>query len=227
MTAILLDIEGTTTPLSFVSAVLTPYSIQALPGFLATKRTEPAIREAMLMVLADATEADSRRDELETVLAVCRRQIAADVKATGLKQLQGMVWSSGYSTGKLRGQLFPDVHERLKAWRAEGRAVGIFSSGSRLAQQLLFKYSDCGDLSGAINAYFDTTTGPKRSSASYTAIAAKLGYPAEEITFATDQPAEADAAAQAGLQTALIMRPGNSPLPAQLAHPVHADLTHL
>ncbi len=227
MTAVLLDIEGTTTPLNFVSAVLAPYAVQALPGFLATKRTDPAVREAMLMVLADATPADRGASEMETVLTVCRRQIAADVKATGLKQLQGLVWSAGYASGKLRGQVFADVPERLKAWRAESRTVAIFSSGSRLAQQLLFKYSDFGDLSGTISNYFDTTTGPKRAAASYTAIAAKLGYSADQVTFATDQPTEADAAAQAGCSAILILRPGNGPLPAHQAHPVHADLTHL
>src|SRR3954468_1670478 len=167
MTAVvLLEIEGTTTPISFVFDVLFPYAQKRIPDWLAAHRDEPAARAACEAILADATEDERRRGGIEAVRAVVRRQMAADIKATGLKQLQGLVWQHGYESGEIRGRVFADVPERLRAWQAEGRRAAIYSSGSVLAQQLLFRYSEHGDLTPLISAHFDTGVGGKREAAS-------------------------------------------------------------
>ena len=134
------------------------------------------------------------------------------------------MWQHGYEQGQIKGQVFSDVTECFATWKTAKRPVAIYSSGSRLAQQLLFRHSIAGDLTGGLSGYYDTTSGPKRESTSYTAIAKAWGIAPADIIFCTDQLAEADAARAAGYQTAIIMRPGNAPLPANLAHPVHADL---
>jgi enolase-phosphatase E1 len=176
------------------------------------------------LIRKDALPEEAALDPVAGALAVVQRQMAGDVKATGLKQLQGLVWQHGYESGQIKGHVFSDVPDRFAAWKAAGRAVAIYSSGSRLAQQLLFRHSIAGDLSGALVGYYDTTSGPKREQTSYAAIAKAWGLAPAGIVFCTDQPAEADAARAAGFQTVVIMRPGNAPLPANLAHPIHADL---
>lgn len=224
MTAVLLDIEGTTTAISFVFDVLFPYAAKAIPEFLRSQATRPDLAETIALIRKDALPAEAALAPVDGALAVVQRQMAGDVKATGLKQLQGLVWQHGYENGQIKGHVFSDVPERFAAWKAANRPVAIYSSGSRLAQQLLFRHSIAGDLTGALAGYYDTTSGPKREAGSYTTIAKAWGMAAQDIIFCTDQPAEADAARAAGMQTAVIMRPGNAPLPAQLAHPVHADL---
>jgi enolase-phosphatase E1 len=121
--------------------------------------------------------------------------------------------------------VYADVPILFNAWHKEKRPIAIYSSGSRLAQQLLFRFSEVGDLTPSIAGYYDTTSGPKREAKSYAAISAAWGIAPGQITFCTDQPAEADAALAAGMKTAVIMRPGNTSLPAGLKHAVHADLT--
>ena len=225
--AVLLDIEGTTTAISFVSDVLFPYAAQAIPEFLAKRGDDAAVRAAADAILADATAEERALARHAAVIAVVKRQMAGDVKATGLKALQGLVWQYGYEAGTIKGHVYADVPTCFAAWKQARRPVAIYSSGSVLAQRLIFGYSTAGDLTANIVGYYDTTSGPKREAASYTAIAKAWGRAPASITFGTDQPAEADAARAAGMHAMIIMRPGNAPLPANLAHPVHADLLRI
>ena len=227
MNAVLLDIEGTTTSISFVFDVLFPFAAKAIPDFLRQNATRPDIAATIALILKDALPSELGQTPEASALAIVQRQMAGDIKATGLKQLQGLVWQYGYENGQIKGHVFVDVPERFTHWRTTSRPVAIYSSGSCLAQKLLFRHSIAGDLTSGIAGYFDTTSGPKREAASYQAIAKAWGIPAKEITFCTDQPAEADAALAAGMRTAVIMRPGNASLPANLAHPVFADLNKI
>ena len=227
MNAVLLDIEGTTTSISFVFDVLFPFAAKAIPDFLRQHAARPDMAATITLILKDALSSELGQTPDANALAVVQRQMAGDLKATGLKQLQGLVWQYGYENGQIKGHIFADVPERFSNWRNTNRPVAIYSSGSRLAQQLLFRHSIAGDLTSGIAGYYDTTSGPKREAASYQAIATAWGIPAKDITFCTDQPAEADAALTAGMRTAVIMRPGNAPLPANLAHPVYADLNKI
>lgn len=221
---VLLDIEGTTTSISFVFDVLFPYAAATIPGFLAAHPGDPEVDAARAAIAADAADAERGLSGDALVNAVVRRQMAGDVKATGLKQLQGLVWRHGYQSGAIKGHVYEDVPVCLRRWREGGRTAAIYSSGSVLAQQLLFRHSIAGDLTPLLAAHFDTTTGPKREAASYAAIAKALGRAPAEVTFCTDIPAEAQAAAAAGMHAVILMRPGNAPIPGGLPFAVHADL---
>jgi enolase-phosphatase E1 len=139
-------------------------------------------------------------------------------KVTVLKSLQGKIWEAGYRNGELRGEVYPDVPHAFIRWGAQGRRIAIFSSGSILAQQLLFAHSTAGDLTKFLDAFFDTTTGAKQDPQSYHRIAATLSLPPAEILFLSDVTAELDAASAAGMQTALSLRPDVT-TPPVLAHP--------
>jgi enolase-phosphatase E1 len=128
-----------------------------------------------------------------------------------LKSLQGRIWKAGFESGELKGTLFADVPDALRRWSADA-SVAIYSSGSVEAQRLLFRHSIFGDLTGLISAYFDTRTGPKQASASYTAIAAAMNAEPGEVLFLSDVVRELDAAREAGCQTRLVMREGNAPV---------------
>ena len=141
-----------------------------------------------------------------------------DRKSTGLKSLQGRIWEGGFRAGALRAHVYPDVRPALERWRGQGRRVAIFSSGSVLAQRLLFAHTTEGDLTPMIDGYFDTTTGPKREAASYARIAAALGAPPAAVMFVSDVAAELDAARAAGLRTALCVR--EAAVPPASDHPV-------
>jgi enolase-phosphatase E1 len=155
-------------------------------------------------------------DTPEAVAAYARWLMEEDRKVTGLKAIQGRIWEEGFQAGQLEGIVYEDVPRALERWRGEGRAVAIFSSGSVLAQRLLFGHSSAGDLRRFLAAHFDTTTGPKREAESYGRIAAALGQDPHAILFVSDVAAELDAAKGAGLGTALCVRDG--PLPAEGRH---------
>jgi enolase-phosphatase E1 len=142
-----------------------------------------------------------------------------DRKSTGLKSLQGKIWEEGYRAGELKSEVYPDVLPALERWKKEKIDVAIFSSGSMQAQKSLFQSTPAGDLTRHIRAYFDTTTGPKQESRSYSQISQELGRSPGEVLFVSDIAAELDAAATAGMQTALCVRdPGGSPVASE--HPV-------
>lgn len=230
--AILLDIEGTTTPLDFVYRVLFPYARGRAKDFLARHSSSEEVRAA-LEALRGEHAADrhanlnppplpggSAEAEVDSLVAYIHWLMDHDRKATPLKLLQGKIWEEGYRVGELRGQVFADVPPALERWRRQGKRVAIFSSGSVLAQQLLFGHATAGDLTRLIHAYFDTTTGAKTDPESYRRIAAALGRRTAEMVFLSDATAELDAARTAGLKAYLSLRPGNRPPPAGHTHPV-------
>lgn len=204
MTAgVLLDIEGTTTPIAFVHSILFPYARRHLAGFVGAHADDADVRRAM-----------DELGSIEHALALMDQ----DVKSTPLKTLQGLIWKEGYERGELRGEVFPDVPPALVRWQADGRDVRVFSSGSVLAQRLLFSTCPEGDLTRFIGGYFDTTIGSKKDAASYTAIADACGLPSGRIVFVSDVVDELDAARAAGMETRLAIRPVNAPVPDRRGH---------
>ena len=152
-------------------------------------------------------------------VAYLRWLMDRDRKSTGLKSVQGKIWEEGYRAGELKSEVYPDVRLALERWHQRGVDIAIFSSGSVQAQRSLFHHTTAGDLTRFIGAYFDTTTGPKTSPESYARIAATLAHPPSEVLFVSDVAAELDAAATAGMRTALCVRtPGNSAEAG--AHPI-------
>ena len=209
---ILLDIEGTVSPLAFVHDVMFPYARQHAGTYLVryweTALISQLARDAGVEDFASPTEAE----------AAVHRLMEADAKVTGLKQLQGMIWEEGFRNGELRSRIFDDVPLALAGWCQKGLEIRIYSSGSVQAQKLFFAHTKRGDLTTHFTGYYDTTTGSKRESASYRAIAADCGLPAEQILFISDVVEELNAARNAGMFTALAIRPGNKPVP-QHDHP--------
>ena len=231
--ATLLDVEGVTTAIDFVHLVLFPFARDRVEEHLGRAAAGGAAHDEV-----DALRAERERDAADgqdvppwpegsaderarSAAAYVRFLIDQDRKSTPLKSLQGQIWERGYRDGRLRGHVYPDVAPALARWRGEGRCVAIFSSGSVLSQRLLFEHSDAGDLTPWIDAYFDTTTGPKRDAASYREIARRLGIDPASIRFVSDVRDELDAAAAAGLRTALCVRSGAAPDAARAEpHPV-------
>ena len=203
--AILTDIEGTTSAVSFVFEVLFPYARRHLPGFLHEHASEPAVAQQIEAARAESGEPEA---DLARVTDILLHWIDIDRKATSLKALQGMVWEQGYRAGTLKGHVYPDAVEALRRWHAQGYALYVYSSGSIQAQRLIFGCSEAGDLTPLFRDYFDTTSGPKREAASYARIATAIGLPAEQILFLSDVVEELDAAREAGLQTCGLVRAG-------------------
>lgn len=209
--AILLDIEGTTTPLAFVQQVLFPYARARTRDFLRQHRDDPAIAQLRVERAAEtgagAPAWDATRD-LDSAEAYVYWLMDRDRKSTGLKALQGRIWEAGYRAGELKGkgEIYPDVRPAMARWHQQGKTIAIFSSGSVQAQRNLFASTTAGDLSPLLSGYFDTTTGPKREAASYRKIAAALGVAPSAVLFVSDVAAELDAARAAGMRTALCVR---------------------
>ncbi len=209
--AILLDIEGTTTPIAFVHDVLFSYARDHVREFLLEN---PAAEDIALLREEHAVEesdAPPVTDEIESIAAYVEWLISIDRKSTALKSLQGKIWRQGYQDGSLKSQVFADVAPAFERWRERGLRISIFSSGSVLAQQLLFAHTEVGDLTRFIDSYFDTKIGKKGEAESYRKIAEVMKLPPQEILFISDVVAELDAANKAGMKTILSIRPGNAP----------------
>jgi enolase-phosphatase E1 len=213
--AFLLDIEGTTTPVAFVYDVLFPYARREMTAFLRAGEGEPEVRAALALLREEhARESGAPTWTGESLpLAYIEWLMDADRKSTGLKALQGLVWRDGFRRGALTGQLYPDVPPAFERWRAGGRSIFIYSSGSVLAQRLLFSHSAAGDLTRFIDGYFDTTTGPKKEPDSYRLIAREIGVGPAAVLFVSDSAEEIEAALGAGMMVALCVREGTSAPP--------------
>src|SRR5208283_1885964 len=217
---VLLDIEGTTTPISFVYDVLFPYARERLEPFLRTHWDDQETQAELLQLreenVGDVAQGAPVLDgtTLEHTVAYLNWLIDRDRKSTPLKSLQGRIWQAGFAAGELKSQVFPDVPAAFANWRKQGRKIGIYSSASVLAQQQMFEHVDgVGDLSGFISYWFDTRVGAKRDSASYKRIAVELKERPDDLLFISDVTAELDAAREAGLHTRLTLRPGNAEQP--------------
>jgi len=215
---ILLDIEGTTTPIRFVYDILFPFARTQLGEYLRLNSGQPRLREILDQIKRDYvrdSEAGRRPPQWEDPpLAYLQWLMEHDRKLTGLKTLQGLIWEDGYRSGRLLGQVFSDVVPALQRWNKRNVDVRIFSSGSVLAQRLLFENSEQGNLASMLRGYFDTTIGAKSDPESFHRIAEGFGLHPNQILFISDVVAELDAAKEAGYPTLLCVRPGNHPQPA-------------
>jgi len=218
---VLLDIEGTTTPISFVHTTLFSYARAELKEFLTVNWNTPEVAADLAGLHAEHA-ADVRRnlqppplelatpDGVSSTIAYVNWLMDVDRKSTTLKSLQGKIWREGYLSRTLLAEMFSDVAPALRRWQKAGLSVNIFSSGSVLAQRLLFAHTQDGDLTDTIDNYFDTTIGPKTESESYQRIAQSVRLPAQEILFISDVSAELAAAKLAGMPALLCVRPGNA-----------------
>lgn len=208
MTAIrlvLLDIEGTTLPVSFVHDVLFPYAAKALPGLVDERKDDPKVKVAL--------EDIEREFPGSSPLDVMREWMAKDIKAAPLKTLQGIAWDGGFRDGTLHATLYPDVAPVLRAWHDAGLRLAVYSSGSANAQRLLYGYTTEGDMTSLFEAFYDLDIGSKKVAESYTEIAERAGVTAGEILFLSDIGAELDAARFGGYQICQLVRPQDGTQP--------------
>ncbi|MGY6274289.1 acireductone synthase [Methylomonas sp. MgM2] len=200
--AIVTDIEGTTSSLSFVKDVLFPYARERLPEFIRRHRADTEIKA----LLEDARRLAGTELDDDQLTAQFIEWIDRDQKITPLKSLQGLIWETGYKQGDFKGHIYEDAARQLQHWKRAGYALYVYSSGSVYAQKLLFGHTDYGDLTSLFSGYFDTRIGGKREEASYQAIAAEIRLPAERILFLSDVVEELDAARTAGYNTCCLVR---------------------
>ena len=224
--AILLDIEGTTSSVSFVYDVMFPLVRRELSAFLRWHWKDVDVQLACDQLAQDAghtsTEAwcgPNSRDQCENVEAEVIRLMDQDVKATGLKQLQGLIWRRAFQKGEIKAHVYADVPRCLQCWRDAGKDIRIYSSGSVHAQHLFFGHTKLGDLRRFFTGHYDTTIGSKKEPVSYERIAADWKLTAHEILFLSDIVPELDAAKIAGLRTGLCQRPGNADVEPGHGHP--------
>jgi enolase-phosphatase E1 len=222
---VLLDIEGTTCPIHFVSEVLFPYASQQLLPFLTEHQSEAVVEKllkevqetlandpspeaiALHSTTARATELESL--PLQTLCSYLAWLIKTDRKVTALKELQGMIWEEGYQRGELIAPLFTDVPKALAEWHGKGIGLSVYSSGSVHAQKLLYAHSEFGDISNLFSQWFDTRTGPKNMASSYECIAKSLQTNPQEILFISDAVAELEAASSAKMAVLFSKRANN------------------
>ena len=218
--AVLLDIEGTTTPISFVHDVLFPFSRDHVRDYLVQHSKATEVQEDIAALLRERSLDQERGEQppqidkatsIDAIVVYVDWLITRDRKSPALKSLQGKIWEQGYRDGTLKAPLFDDVVPNLGRLRRLGMSVAIFSSGSVLAQKLLFAHTDTGDHSDLIDQYFDTGVGSKVTPSSYSEIARRLDLLPVEIIFASDVTSELAAARDAGMPTLLCLRPGNQP----------------
>ena len=216
---VLLDIEGTTSSILYVRDVMFPYARRELASFLDQRFDDDAVRLACEQIARDAGYdgseafyADRDGEPRDVVRDEVLRLMDGDVKATGLKALQGLIWRAGFETGEMKAHVYPEVPAALARWREQGADLRVFSSGSVAAQRLFFGHTEVGDLLPLFSGHYDTETGPKKEASSYRAIAAESGLDPASILFVSDVVAELDAAKEAGMPTALSVRPENDPV---------------
>jgi enolase-phosphatase E1 len=219
--AVLLDIEGTVTPISFVHDVLFPFARSHVSDYLIQHETASEVQEDIAALLRErsldegrgelASEPSDENRSLDAVVTYVNWLIDRDRKSPALKSLQGKIWEQGYRDGILKAPLFADVVPNLTRLRVQGLRIAIFSSGSVLAQKLLFAHTDTGDHTDLIEQYFDTAVGGKLSPQSYSEIAKRLELLSTQVVFVSDVTDELKAAGEAGMETLLCVRPGNQP----------------
>jgi enolase-phosphatase E1 len=211
ITCVLLDIEGTILPVTFVREVLFPYSQRRMASFLRDQSGTPIVRHWAAVCQDSIGEEQGQRPSYEDLPHFLDRWIAEDRKHPGLKALQGMIWEEGYRTGAFAPSLYEDVVPALHRWHWSGLRLALYSSGSEQAQRLLLEHTTAGNLTELFSSFFDTGVGPKTVAVSYRKITELMSLQPERILFLSDMELELDAARAAGMLTAHVVRPGTRP----------------
>lgn len=223
---LLLDIEGTTTPIDFVTKTLFPYASRKLEAFLRENSGNPEVYSLMEELRGQCALEErngieppewrdsSDEERLHSCVACGRWLIARDSKATPLKSLEGKIWQRGYQSGELKGEVYADVPSAFERWKRQKRTICIYSSGSALAQRMLFQSTTFGDLTPHISLYFDTRVGAKADADSYRRIVSSFACRPEQFLFITDAVKEVEAARSTGMRVLRCERGGHSVSPA-------------
>lgn len=202
--AILLDIEGTVSPISFVKDVMFPYSMEKMENYIKNNK------EKVKHILDKVREIEGKNLTDEEVIKTLKKWIEEDKKIDPLKEIQGYIWKEGFETGKLKAPIYKDAYEKMKQWKDKYKLY-IYSSGSVNAQKLFFSYTEYGNILDWFSGHFDLKIGSKKEKSSYEKIATEIGLKPEEILFLSDNPDEIKAAKEAGLEVIKVSRPEDVP----------------
>lgn len=212
--AIIADIEGTTSSISFVKDVLFPYASQHLESFIEKNKNDPEIIKLLYEVL-NTKSVDLlplTADQEKEALNILQTWIKLDLKIKPLKDLQGLIWEEGFKNQDFCGHIYDDAYEKLKEWHEQGIKIYVYSSGSVYAQRLLFGHTKFGDLNYLFSGNFDTSVGGKREASSYINIIqainqnTEITYDPDNILFLSDIEEELEAAADTGISVIKINR---------------------
>ncbi|WP_029520994.1 acireductone synthase [Persephonella sp. IF05-L8] len=201
--AILIDIEGTVSPISFVKDVLFPYSEEKMEKFIKENKDKPEIKN----ILQQVQEIEGKEMDIDEIIQTLKRWIKEDRKIAPLKDIQGFIWKEGFENGQIKAPLYEDAYRKMKEWKEKVYKLYIYSSGSVQAQKLFFSHTDKGNILNWFSGHFDTKIGNKKETQSYRKIAQEIGLKPEEILFLSDNPDEIKAAAQAGMKVYRLVRP--------------------
>ena len=201
--AILIDIEGTVSPISFVKDVLFPYSEEKMEKFIKENKDKHEIKN----ILQQVQEIEGKEMDIDEIIQTLKRWIKEDRKIAPLKDIQGFIWKEGFESGQIKAPLYEDAYRKMKEWKEKGYKLYIYSSGSVQAQKLFFSHTDKGNILNWFSGHFDTKIGNKKETQSYRKIAQEIGLKPEEILFLSDNPDEIKAAAQAGMKVYRLVRP--------------------
>src|ERR1700733_4973391 len=119
--AILTDIEGTTTSISFVHDTLFPYAKRNVHEFLLVHQNEPEVQK----IVAEVQNLTSCASE--EVSSVLLQWMEQDKKITPLKTLQGLIWEDGYRQGAFHGHVYQDAYSQIKNWKNRGLPLYVYS----------------------------------------------------------------------------------------------------
>lgn len=210
--AIVTDIEGTTSSISFVHDVLFPYAKEHMADFIHHSNTlsDESQQEVNSQLDEVARLSGISRDDTDVLIQQLLDWIDEDKKATPLKALQGMIWQQGYQQGDFVGHVYKDAADHLKQWHDQGIDLYVYSSGSVNAQKLIFGHTEYGDLTPLFKGYFDTKIGGKREVESYQKIINEIGVKGDEILFLSDIEEELDAASLATMNVSWLIRINDS-----------------
>src|SRR5437764_7143611 len=104
---ILLDVEGTTTPISFVYDKLFPYARSHLRTWLREHQFDPAVHEARVHLQEENvidvkngappfSLAEEQPFRADSAAEYCLWLMDRDRKTTPLKTIQGLIWQEGF-----------------------------------------------------------------------------------------------------------------------------------
>ena len=203
--AILTDIEGTVSSISFVKDVLFPYSKERIDTFIKENKDNAEVQR----ILDEVRKIEGKDLTVEEIIETLKKWIDEDRKIAPLKDIQGLIWKEGFETGKLKADLYEDAYRKLKEWK-EKYPIYVYSSGSVQAQKLFFSHTNYGNILNWFSGHFDTKIGNKKESDSYKKIAKEIGLKPEEILFLSDNPDEIIASAKAGMKAIRVVRPNDA-----------------
>ncbi|KAI5963319.1 UTR4 [Candida pseudojiufengensis] len=220
---VILDIEGTICPITFVKDKLFPYFIKKLPEVL-NKYNYPinslGSNDPIINILENLPS--NITNSSESIYDYLKNLVDNDIKDPVLKSLQGFIWDQGYKSGELKSPVYKDSIEFIEKFPSTTKKIYIYSSGSINAQKLLFGHVDVNGKSKNLNkylsGYFDiTTAGYKNEYTSYTKILKEIGKlnNPKTVLFLSDNINEVKAAIKAEMQSYIVIRPGNAPIPSE------------